>query len=137
MKKSIVDPSSLATPSGYANGILAEGGRILFLAGQTGMDATGAIAAPGDLVAQFTRALANLKAVVEEAGGAMADIVKLTIFITNKNLYRANLKPLGEAYRSFFGRYYPAMTLVEVKSLFDDEAMVEIEGIAVLEGTSS
>jgi enamine deaminase RidA (YjgF/YER057c/UK114 family) len=136
MQKNILNPPSLAKPSGYANGILVEGGRLLFLAGQTGMDATGKIAAPGDLVAQFTRALANLKAVIEEAGGAMTDIVKLNIFVTDKNLYRANLKPLGEAYRSFFGRYYPAMTLVEVKSLFDDEAMVEIEGTAVLEGTS-
>ncbi len=137
MQKNILNPVSLAKPSGYSNGILAEGGHLLFLAGQTGMDATGKIVAPGDLVAQFTQALANLRAVLEEAGGTMNDIVKLTIFVTNKNLYRANLKPLGEAYRSFFGRYYPAMTLVEVKSLFDDEAMVEIEGTAVLEGTSS
>lgn len=137
MMKTILNPTRLAKPSGYANGILVEGGRLLFLAGQTGMDATGKIAAPGDLVAQFAQALGNLKAVLEAAGGAMTDIVKLTIFVTNKNLYRANLRPLGEAYRSFFGRYYPAMTLVEVKSLFDEEAMVEIEGTAVLEGTSS
>ncbi len=130
--KRILNPASLAKPSGYSNGILAEGGRLLFLAGQTGMDSTGAIAAPGDLVAQFTQALANLKAVVEEAGGAMTDIVKLTIFVTDKRLYRANLKLIGEAYRSFFGRHYPAMTLVEVKSLFDDAAMIEIEGVAVI-----
>ncbi|MBI3243406.1 MAG: RidA family protein [Chloroflexi bacterium] len=133
MTKTILNPSSLAKPSGYANGILAEKGRLLFLAGQTGMDSTGAIAAPGDLVAQFTQALANLKAVLTEAGGAMTDIVKLTIFVTDKELYRANLKLIGEAYRSFFGRYYPAMTLVEVKSLFDDAALIEIEGLAALD----
>ena len=132
MTRTILNPASLAKPSGYSNGILTEGGRLLFLAGQTGMDATGAIAAPGDLPAQFTQALTNLKAVLTEAGGAMTDIVKLSLFVTDKNLYRANLKPLGEAYRSFFGRYYPVMTLVEVKSLFDDQAMIEIEGIAVL-----
>ena len=132
MKKEIVNPASLAKPSGYSHGVMVEGGRALFLAGQTGMDATGRIAAPGELVAQFRQALANLQAVAAEAGGEMTDIVKLTIFVTDKAAYQANLKPIGEAYRSFFGRYYPALTLVEVKSLFDDEAMVEIEGMAIL-----
>jgi enamine deaminase RidA (YjgF/YER057c/UK114 family) len=132
MEKTLINPSTLTKPSGYAHGLLIQGGRLLFLAGQTGMDATGKIAAPGDIVAQFAQALANIKVIVEEAGGAMTDIVKLTIFVTDKALYRANLKLIGEAYRSFFGRYYPAMTLVEVKSLFDDEALVEVEGIAMI-----
>jgi enamine deaminase RidA (YjgF/YER057c/UK114 family) len=132
MGKTVVNPSSFAKPSGYANGVLTDGGRLLFLAGQTGMDATGAIAHPGDVVAQFRQALANLKTVVEEAGGTTTDIVKLTIFVTDKAAYRLNLRPIGEVYRSVFGRYYPAVTLVEVKSLFDDAAMVEIEGMAVL-----
>jgi enamine deaminase RidA (YjgF/YER057c/UK114 family) len=132
MIKNILNPDSIAKPSGYSHGIVVEGGRLLVLAGQTGMDATGRIASPGDLVAQFRQALANLKAVVDEAGGAMTDIVKLTLFVTDKKAYRANLQPLGEVYRSFFGRYYPAMTLVEVKSLFDDEAMIEIDGFAVI-----
>jgi hypothetical protein len=74
-----------------------------------------------------------LKAVVTEAGGAMTDIVKLTLYVTDKADYRANLKTIGDVYRSCFGRYYPAMTLVEVKSLFDDEAMVEVEGLAVVD----
>jgi enamine deaminase RidA (YjgF/YER057c/UK114 family) len=132
MNKTIINPSRLAKPSGYANGVLTQGGRLLFLAGQTGMDQAGHIVAPDDLVAQFTQALANLQAVVTEAGGAMTDVVKLTIFVTDKALYRAHLKPIGEAYRTFFGRYYPAMTLVEVKSLFDDAALVEVEGVAVI-----
>lgn len=128
----VVNPAGLAKPSGYSNAIAAEGGRMIFLAGQTGMDATGAIAHPGDVTAQFRQALANLKVVVEEAGGAMTDIVKLTIFVADKAAYRANLKSIGEVYRSFFGRYYPAMTLIEVKSLFDDQALVEIEGVALV-----
>ena len=132
MNQTLINPSSLAPPSGYANGILAAGGRLLALAGQTGMDASGAIAAPGDMVAQFRQALANLKAVLDEAGGAMTDIVKLTIFVADKPAYKANLRPIGVVYREFFGRYYPAMTLVEVKSLYDDAALVEIEGLAVL-----
>lgn len=132
MEKKVLNPGSLAKPVGYANGILTAGGKLVFLAGQTGMDATGQIAHPGDLVAQFQQALANLKAVVSEAGGSMTDIVKLTIWVTDKAAYKANLKPIGDAYRSFFGRYYPAMTLVEVKSLYDEEALVEIEGIAIV-----
>ena len=96
------------------------------------MDASGRITAPGDMVAQFSQALANLRAVVDAAGGQMSDVVKLTLFVTDKRAYRAQLKPIGEAYRAVFGRYYPAMTLVEVKSLFDDEALIEVEGMAVL-----
>ena len=132
MSKTLFNPPALAKPSGYAHGVLVEGGRVLFLAGQTGMGPEGNIASPGDLVAQFAQALFNLRAVVEAAGGTMTDIVKLTLYVTDKAAYKAHLKPIGEAYRSFFGRYYPAMTLVEVKGLFDDDALVEIEGIAVI-----
>jgi enamine deaminase RidA (YjgF/YER057c/UK114 family) len=133
MKKEILNPSSLPKPSGYAHGVLVKGGRVLFLAGQTGMGPDGGIASPGDIVAQFAQALFNLKRVVEGAGGTMTDIVKLNLYVADRAAYKANLKPIGEAYRSFFGRWYPAMTLVEVKSLFDDDALVEIEGIAVIE----
>jgi enamine deaminase RidA (YjgF/YER057c/UK114 family) len=133
MTKTIINPPSLARPSGYAHGVLSSG-TLLFLAGQTGMDATGRIAAPGDLVAQFRQTLANIKVVLDEAGGQMSDVVKLTMFVTDKHAYHDQLKPIGAAYRDFFGRYYPAMTLVEVKSLFDDAALIEIDGIAMLPG---
>jgi enamine deaminase RidA (YjgF/YER057c/UK114 family) len=132
MSKRLVNPPSLAKPSGFSHGVVASG-HVLFLAGQVGMDATGRIAAPGDLVGQFSQALANLQAVLAGAGGQMSDIVKLTLFVTDKRAYLAQLKPIGEVYRGFFGRYFPAMTLVEVKSLFDDAALIEIEGFAVLE----
>ena len=133
MAKQLINPTSLTPPSGYSNGVLSDGGRWLFLAGQIGMDASGAIAAPGDLVAQFAQALANLQAVVGEAGGQMSDVVKLTIYVTDAAEYRARLKQLGQAYQAVFGRHYPAMTLVEVKGLFDAQALVEVEGLAVLE----
>ncbi len=132
MDKQIVNPASLVKPTGYAHGIATQGGRLLFLAGQPALDAEGKIVAPEDIVAQFDQSFKNLKTVVEAAGGAMTDICKLTIFVTSKRAYLANLKPIGAAYRTYFGRYYPAMTLVEVKSLFDDAAMVEIEGMAVI-----
>jgi enamine deaminase RidA (YjgF/YER057c/UK114 family) len=132
MTKRLVSPGALAKPSGYTPGLLTSGGRLLFLSGQTGMDAAGAIVEPFDLVAQFSRALANLQAVVSAAGGQMTDIVKLTIFVTDKATYRAQLAAIGTAYQAVFGKYYPAITLVEVRSLYDDQALVEIEGIAVL-----
>ena len=132
MDKTIINPASLPKPAGYAHGIRTAGGRLVFLAGQTGVNANGDLVFPGDLAAQFAQALSNLKAVIEEAGGQATDIVKLTIFVTDKAAYRAHLKPIGGAYRSVFGRYYPAMTLVEIKGLFDDGALVEIEGMAVI-----
>ena len=132
MGQTVINPTKLAKPAGYAHGIRSEGGRLLFLAGQTGTNPEGKIIAPDDLPAQFAQALSNLEVVVEEAGGKVTDIVKLTIFITDKSAYLANLRPIGNAYRSIMGRHYPAMTLVEIKSLFDDQALVEIEGMAVM-----
>lgn len=132
MEKQIVNPTSLVKPSGYAHGVVTQGGRLLFLAGQPALNAEGKIVAPGDIAGQFNQSFKNLKTVLEEAGGTMTDIVKLTIYVTDKSAYLSNLKPIGAVYRSYFGRYYPAMTLVEVKSLFDDAALVEIEGTAVI-----
>ncbi len=132
MDKTILNPPSLAKPSGYAHGIATEGGRLLFLAGQPALDAAGKIEAPGDLVGQFARAISNLQEVVQAAGGSLTDIVKLTIYVRDRDAYKANLKPLGTAWNSFFGHYYPAVTLVQVSNLFDDGALVEIDGIAVI-----
>ena len=133
LTREIIQPAGLARPSGYSYGVVTDGGRLLHLAGQTGMDATGRIVHPGDIVAQFGLALENLKLVVAAAGGEMSAIVKLTIFVTDKVAYRDNLERVGVRYRSVMGSHYPAMTLVEVKSLFDDAALVEIEGVAVLD----
>ena len=133
LTREIIQPDGLARPSGYSYGVVTDGGRLLHLAGQTGMDASGRIVHPGDIVAQFGLALENLKLVVVAAGGEMSAIVKLTIFVTDKVAYRDNLVRVGVRYRSVMGSHYPAMTLVEVKSLFDDAALVEIEGVAVLD----
>jgi enamine deaminase RidA (YjgF/YER057c/UK114 family) len=132
MKRRIVDPPELARPSGFSHGIVVEGGRLLFLAGQTGSDASGRIAEPGDLVAQFDRAIASLDAVARAAGGTLADVVKLNVFVRSRDDYVARLKPLGEVFRRRFGGHYPAMALFEVSGLFQKEALVELEGIAVV-----
>ncbi len=100
------------------------------LAGQDASDADGRIVAPGELVAQYEQVIKNLKAVVEAAGGTLQDVVKLNIYVTDRDAYRELLKPLGEIYRVYFGRHYPAMALFEVKGLFNPDAMIEMEGIA-------
>ena len=133
MEKEIVNPLSLARPIGFNHGILTIGGRLLFLAGQTGSNAEGRIIAPGDIVAQYEQIMRNFQAVVESAGGKMQDITKLNVFVRDRDAYLANLKPLGQAHRSFFGAYYPAMALFEISRFFQDEALIEIEGLAVIE----
>ncbi len=134
MEKQFINPNTLAKPAGYAHGVSTTGGRLLFLAGQPGLDANGNVVAPGDIVAQCAQAYANLKVVVEAAGGALTDVVKLTIYVTDRAAYKANRKAIGAEYRRVFGKHYPAMTLVEIKSLFDDDALIEIDGFAVIGG---
>lgn len=136
MEKAIINPSALALPRGFSHGILVTGGRLLFLAGQTGSDAEGKIGAPGDLVAQYEQVLRNLQIVVETAGGKMQDITKINIFVRDRDDYLARLKPLGKVHRSFFGDYYPATALFEISRFFQEEALVEIEGLAVLDADS-
>jgi len=134
MEKRIINPPTLAPPKGFNHGILVTGGQLLFLAGQDASDAKGRIVAPDDLVAQFEQVLLNLKAVVEAAGGTMQDIVKLNVFVRDRADYVAKLKPLGQVFRSYFGEYYPTMALFEVSNLFQQEALIELEGIAVVGG---
>lgn len=133
MPKKMINPPTLPPPRGFNHGFLVTGGQLLFLAGQDASDADGNIVAPGDLVAQFEQVLRNLQAVVEEAGGTMHDIVKLNIFVRNRDDYLANLKPLGQIYRSYFGRHYPAMALFEVSAFYQEDNLIEMEGMAVIE----
>lgn len=133
MPRRIINPPQLAPPRGFSHGILASGGSILFLAGQDASNAQGHIVAPGDLLAQFEQALRNLQAVVEEAGGTMQDIVKLNIYVIDRYAYRSSLKELGAVFRHFFATHYPAMALFEVSGFFQEDNLIEVEGIAYLE----
>jgi len=127
-----INPEALGRPRGYANGVLADaGGRLLFIAGQVGWNQQQEVVSD-DFVAQFDQALANLLRVVEEAGGNANQIARLGIYVTDKSEYRARSREIGERYRARFGKHFPAMVLVEVKSLLDDHAKVEIEGVAVI-----
>jgi reactive intermediate/imine deaminase len=130
--KGVIAPSSLVKPVGYSHGISATG-RFVFLAGQIAIDAEGKLVGLGDVVEQYRQVLRNLQAVVEEAGGVMGDIVKLTIYVKDRDDYRAHLEELGRVHKDFFGSYYPATALVEISRFFEEGVLVEIEGIAVIE----
>src|SRR5262249_54350396 len=129
----LVNPPSLARPSGVSHGVEGTGGRLLFLARQTAPDAAGRSVAPGRPGGQFRRALASVGAVIEARGGTLRDLVKVTFYVRDKADYRAKVKPIGQIYRDMLGGHYPATTLVEVTGLWDDDALVEIDGIAVME----
>jgi enamine deaminase RidA (YjgF/YER057c/UK114 family) len=132
MSFEFINPESLGRPRGYANGVLVPaGGRLLFIAGQIAWNERQQIVS-ADFIEQFDRALANVLAVVAAAGGTPAHVARLVIYVTDKRTYLARTREVGERWRARMGKHYPAMALVEVKSLLADDAQVEIEGIAVI-----
>ncbi len=126
----VLHPRHWKQPKGYANGIAAEG-RLVFLAGQVGWNAEQHFDSD-DFVAQVRQALANIVALVAEAGGRPDHIARLTWYVLDKREYMTRLRELGDAYRSVMGRHFPAMTLVQVGALVEDRARVEIEATAVV-----
>ncbi len=129
-----LQPPNWVQPRGYANGILAEG-RVVFVAGQIGWNGD-CVFETDDFAAQVRQALANVVAVLAEAGGTPGDIARMTWYLTDKREYRAALREVGRAYRDVIGAHYPAMTLVQVAALLEDRAKVEIEATAVLPSTT-
>ena len=128
-----VNPPTLAKPAGYSHGFEVQGGKTLYMAGQVATDEAGTVVGKGDLVAQFRQVCENMKALLLARGGQMNDIVKLTMYVLSKADYKAKAKDIGLVYREYFGRHFPAMTLVEVKGLYDDDCAIEIEGVAVVD----
>ncbi len=133
MKIDFVNPVPLAQPKGYTHGIkTADASTLLFLGGQVAWDKESRLVGENDIVAQFDKALENLLVVVRDSGGKAENIVKLNIYVTDKAAYLSRMREAGLAYRKHMGKHFPAMTLVEVKSLYESGAMIEIEGMAVL-----
>ena len=124
-----VNPPELAAPSGFSHAVRVGGGTPVHLAGQTGMDAAGRIVG-GGIVAQFEQALANLLAALRAAGGTPADLARVTIYIVDVPAYKANAHEIGAVWRRLAGRDYPAMAGIGVARLWDDDALVEIDGVA-------
>ena len=125
-----IQPPGWKAPKGYANGVLAEGGR-LYVGGQIGWTGDQVFEAR-DFVGQMEQALANIVAIVRAAGGGVEHIVRLTWYVTDKREYLARQREVGAAYRSVLGRHFPAMTMVVVAGLVEDAALVEIEAVAEL-----
>ena len=130
MGNKIVQPEGWAPAKGYANGILTEG-KTLYIGGQIGWNSE-KIFEEKDFIGQMEQVLKNIKEIVEAAGGRVENIVRLTWFIIDKGDYMANQSAVGAAYRRVFGRHFPAMSVVVVKELIEDEAMIEIEATAEL-----
>ena len=131
MANELVNPPDLAPPSGFSYAVKCHG-TLLFLAGATGQDRSGSIRVRGDLVAQFEDSLANICRVVASAGGTPEDVVKLTYFVCDRDDYVAKRKQIGDAYRKHFGKHYPAQSLFGVTSLWEEDALIEIEAIACI-----
>ena len=128
----MINPQALGAPRGFSHGVLAPAGcRLLFVAGQVGWDGE-QILAPGGFAPQFERALENIRAVVESAGGRVEEICRFTIYVTDRTLYEHDLSAVGQAYRRVMGRHFPAMAVVEVAALLEPGALVEIEATAAL-----
>lgn len=125
-----ISPEGWAPAKGYANGMMTEGG-LLFVGGQIGWNAD-QVFETQDFIGQMTQALHNILAVVEKAGGQASDITRLTWFVTDKREYLARQAEVGAAYRSVLGRHFPAMTMVVVAGLIEDQAVIEIEATAVI-----
>ncbi|NKB27263.1 MAG: RidA family protein [Rhodobacteraceae bacterium] len=125
-----IQPDGWAPPLGYANGMLAENG-VLFVGGQIGWTAD-KLFESHDFIGQMEQALRNILAVVEAAGGAADHLTRLTWFVTDKAEYLARQREVGQAYRRVLGKHFPAMTMVVVSALIEDEALIEIEATAVI-----
>jgi enamine deaminase RidA (YjgF/YER057c/UK114 family) len=125
-----LNPPTLAAPSGFSHAVVASGTTV-FLAGQTGTDPDGAIVS-GGVVAQFEQALSNLLEALAAAGGSPADLASLTIYIVDMDDYRSSSREIGGVWKQLVGTDYPAMAGIGVARLWDAEALVEIQGFAVL-----
>ncbi|WP_405997951.1 RidA family protein [Streptomyces sp. NBC_00829] len=125
------NPAELSPPTGFSHAVTATGSRLVFLAGQTALD-TGGKVVGATLPEQFETALANLLAALAAAGGAPQDLARVTVYATDVDGYRAHAHELGRIWRRLAGRDYPAMAVIGVVRLWDEEALVELDGTAVL-----
>ncbi|UUU30310.1 RidA family protein [Streptomyces sp. CA-210063] len=126
-----VNPAGLSPPTGFSHAVVVTGSRVVFLAGQTALDADGKVVGE-TLEEQFERALANLLTALEAAGGTPADLARVTVYATDVADYRVRAPQLGRVWRRLAGRDYPAMAVIGVVRLWDERAVVELDGFAVL-----
>ncbi|WP_339132088.1 RidA family protein [Streptomyces sp. f51] len=126
-----VNPPELSPAAGFSHAVVATGSRVVFLAGQTALDVSGKVVGE-TLPEQFERALDNLLTALRAAGGAPSDLARVTVYATDVADYRAHAAELGRIWRRLAGRDYPAMAVVGAVRLWDEQALVELDGFAVL-----
>ncbi|HST49041.1 MAG TPA: RidA family protein [Jatrophihabitans sp.] len=126
-----INPAELGRPSGFAHAVRASDTTRVYLAGQTALDATGRIVGTG-IVEQFEQALSNLLTALAAAGGAPEHLASVTIYIVDVADYRAHAREIGAVWRRLAGTEYPAMAGIGIARLWDDEALVELQGVAEL-----
>ncbi|MGW2767483.1 RidA family protein [Streptomyces sp. NPDC001275] len=126
-----VNPPALSPPTGFSHAVVATGSRLVFLAGQTALDADGKVVGE-TLPEQFERALTNLLTALAAAGGTASDLARVTVYTTDVAAYRVQAVELGRVWRRLAGRDYPAMAVVGIVRLWDERALVELDGFAVL-----
>ncbi|WP_405730293.1 RidA family protein [Streptomyces sp. NBC_00028] len=126
-----INPPGLSPPTGFSHAVVATGSRVVFLAGQTALDAEGKVVGE-TLPEQFERALTNLLTALRAAGGTPADLARVTVYATDVAEYRRRAGELGRIWRELAGRDYPAMAVVEVVRLWDKQALLELDGFAVM-----
>lgn len=126
-----INPPGLSPATGFSHAVVATGSRVVFLAGQTALDSDGKVTG-ATLPEQFEKALTNLLTALRAAGGTPADLARVTVYATDVAAYRLHAPRLGGIWRELAGRDYPAMAVVEVVRLWDERALVELDGFAVL-----
>jgi enamine deaminase RidA (YjgF/YER057c/UK114 family) len=126
-----INPPELARPAGFSHAVRADAGRIVFLAGQTALDPEGRIVGDG-VVAQFEQALGNLLTALGASGGGPEHLATLTVYAVDLDDYKTHAREIGGVWRRLVGTDYPAMAGIGIARLWDVEALVEVQGIAVL-----
>lgn len=127
-----INPAELSPPTGFSHAVTVSGGRLVFLAGQTALDGEGKVVGE-TLPEQFEKALTNLLTALRAAGGTPAGLARVTVYATDVADYRARASELGRIWRRLAGRDYPAMAVIGTVRLWDEQAMVELDGVAVLD----
>jgi len=130
--KAVLNPPAWKKPRGYSHLVKTTGGTVLFAAGQGAFDAQGNLIGEGDICRQYEQILANIQEVMAVGDAKMTDIVRLTIYCTDRDAFFAKGRECGQIYKKYFGDYSPASTLVEIKRLFSDGMLLEIEATAVI-----
>ncbi len=132
ISREVLNPPSWKRPRGYSNLVKTTGGTTLYVAGKGSSDAEGKLVGEGDICKQYEQTLHNIQEVLATGGAKISDIVRMTIYLTDRDGFLRNGKEIGQIYKKYFGDYYPAITLVEIKKLLTDGMLIEIEVTAVV-----